>query len=79
MLEATISVIPVQAGWAVQADGEEATVFLRGGRAEAHAQRLGQATWESGIPAVVLVHNRSGELVGAWRFGPGEAEGPQAA
>lgn len=72
MLEATISVIPVQAGWAVQADGEEATVFLRGGRAEAHAQRLGQATWDAGVPALVLVHNRSGELVGTWRFGPGE-------
>ena len=77
MLEATISVIPVQAGWAVQADGEEATVFLRGGRAEAHAQRLGQATWAAGIPALVLIHNRSGELVGSWRFGPGENTGPQ--
>lgn len=77
MIEATISVIPVQAGWAVQADGGESTVFLRGGRAEAHAQRLGQASWQAGVPARVLVHNRSGELVGAWRFGPGE-DSPRA-
>ncbi len=71
MIEATISVIPVQAGWAVEADGGEPMVFLRGGRAEAHAQRLGLASWSAGVPARVLVHNRSGELVGSWRFGPG--------
>ena len=70
MIEATISVIPVQAGWAVEADGGELTVFLRGGRAEAHAQRLGLASWSAGVPAMVLVHDRDGNLVGAWRFGP---------
>jgi hypothetical protein len=72
MSQTTISVIPVQGGWAVQPDDGEHTLFLKGGRAEAHAQKLGQASWQAGAPALVLVHDRSGELVGSWRFGPSD-------
>lgn len=71
MFEMTISVLPVDGGWVVQADGEEASLFLSGGRAEAHAQRLGKAAWRAGSRALVVVHNRDGLQIGAWRFGPG--------
>jgi hypothetical protein len=73
MPEMTISVLPVEGGWAVQPEGGEASLFLSGGRAEAHAQRLGRAAWRNGAPALVVVHNRRGEQVGVWRFGPGAA------
>lgn len=73
MFKTTISVVPVQGGWSVQPDSGEPTVFLRGASAEAHAQRLGQASWRNGAPALVLVHDLRGAFVGAWRFGPGAA------
>jgi hypothetical protein len=73
MFKTTISVVPVQGGWSVQPDGAEPTVFLRGASAEAHAQRLGEASWRNGASALVLVHDLRGVFVGAWRFGPGHA------
>ena len=69
MSEMTISVRPVEGGWTVQSDFGAPTHFLSGGRAEAHAQRLGRASWQTGAPALVLVHDRCGERVGTWRFG----------
>jgi hypothetical protein len=78
MIEATISVIPVQGGWAVEPDGVETALFLGGARAEAYALRLGQASWRTGMPALVLVHNRNGELVGSQRFGPKDDEAEPA-
>ncbi|RAK57110.1 hypothetical protein [Phenylobacterium deserti] len=75
MDEATITVIPVPGGWAVQPGDGEATLFFQGGRAEAHARKLAQASWKAGAPARVLVHNREGVLVGSWEIGPfGESQ-----
>ncbi|MFI4976374.1 MAG: hypothetical protein ACHP84_17710 [Caulobacterales bacterium] len=74
MLETTISVMPVHGGWAVRPDHHEATHFLNGGRAEAHARRLGEAAWRTGSAALVRVHDLHGRIVAAWRFGP-EADG----
>jgi hypothetical protein len=74
MLEARISVTPVPGGWAVETEEGETTLFLNGGQAEAHGRRLGKALWQAGAPARVLIHNRDGDFVGAWRFGPDGAD-----
>ena len=69
-MEKAISVLPVEGGWLVQADDGEPVLFFSGGRAEAYARRLAQAWGATGACASVVVHDRGGERVGAWRVGP---------
>ncbi len=59
-----ISVLPIQVGWVVQQEpGGEPLVFLSGGRAEAAARRIAEASSATGAPAELRIQTRDGHPV----------------
>ena len=65
-----ISVIPLDFGWAVDAESAfEPMVFRSGGRAEAHARALAIALSRAGAHAYVIINDSTGRTVGANFYG----------
>lgn len=63
-MQTTISVFPVQNGWAVQTEGGERLVFATGGGAETYARRLLKAAARAGEAARLVIRDLNGRLVG---------------
>jgi hypothetical protein len=68
MTDIHVTVRPTQGGWMLIHGRNPPLVFLSGGRAEAGAHRLGQSLATVGADARVLVHDRSGQVVGETRY-----------
>ena len=68
MTDVHVTVRPTQGGWMLAYGRNPPLVFLSGGRAEAGAHRLGQSLATVGSDALVLVHDRTGQVVGETRY-----------
>jgi hypothetical protein len=72
MVEITVRAVP--GGWVVDASQDAATLFFSGGaKAEAKARELAGLIAERGVPADLRIHDRSGGLIGAFRYAPRHA------
>jgi hypothetical protein len=68
MTDVQVIVSPAQGGWILHSAPYPPLVFLSGGRAEAGAHRLGQSLASAGSDALVLVHDRRGQVIGETRY-----------
>lgn len=69
MFDATYAVRAVQGGWAIEQPAGDPLMFFSGGRAEAKARELAQVTARvRGVSVQVLIHDRSGALIGSQRY-----------
>ncbi|HEY9219024.1 MAG TPA: hypothetical protein VIO94_13310 [Phenylobacterium sp.] len=65
----TITVKPVQGGWAVEAGlSAYPLVFLSGGQAERKARQLAEVVAAHGHDAEVLIHDRQSAPIGAFLY-----------
>jgi hypothetical protein len=62
-MQTTISVYPVQDGWAVQVQGEEPEVFATGGGAETYARRLAKVIARAGDSVRLVIRDLNGRMV----------------
>jgi hypothetical protein len=68
-LQVVYTVNPVPGGWAIGSGPHaEPLMFFSGARAEATACALAKATASAGLAADVVVHDRNGQVAGAYRY-----------
>ena len=69
MYDALVRVQPLGASWVVDgAQGLEPLLFLSGAKAEAQAHALARSIAHCGADARVAVHDRTGQVVGTFRY-----------